>query len=91
MNTLRQRMKQDLELRGLAPKTQTCYLRAVRQLAEYFKKSPLDITEEDLRDYFLYLKNEKKLSRSTCTQALCGIRFFYETTLGREWKFFELV
>jgi site-specific recombinase XerD len=91
MNTLRQRMKEDMELRGLAPRTQECYLRAVRQLAGHFQRSPTELNEEDFRAYFLHLKNEKKLSRSACTQALCGIRFFYETTMGREWKIFELV
>jgi integrase/recombinase XerD len=66
-------------------------LRAVRQLAKHFDKSPMDITEEDLRQYFLYLKNVKKAARSTCTQALCGIKFFFEHSLGKEWKTFELV
>jgi len=91
MTQLRQRMIEDLQLRGFAPKTQEAYLRAVRQLAVHFKKSPEDITEEDLREYFLYLKNVKRASRSTCTQALCGIKFFFQHTMGRDWKTFELV
>jgi hypothetical protein len=69
-------MSADMQLRGLAPKTQEAYLRAVRQLAEHYNKSPDQITEEELRDYFLYLKNEKKASRSACTIALCGLKFF---------------
>ena len=91
MTQLRQRMIEDLQLRGFAPKTQEAYLRAVRQLAKHFKKSPEDITEEDLRQYFLYLKNVKRASRSTCTLALCGIKFFFEHTLRRDWKTFDLV
>lgn len=91
MTQLRQRMIEDLQLRGFAPKTQEAYLRAVRQLAAHFKKSPEDITEEDLRQYFLYLKNVRQASRSTCTQALCGIKFFFEHTMGRDWKTFGLV
>jgi len=91
MTPLRQRMLQDMQLRGLAPKTQEAYATAVRQLADYFSKSPDQIVEEELRDYFLYLKNEKKVSRSTCTQALCGIKFFFEQTLQREWKTFDLI
>jgi site-specific recombinase XerD len=91
MTQLRQRMIEDLQLRGLAPKTQQAYVRAVRQLSDHFKKSPEDITEEDLRQYFLYLKNVKHASRSSCTQALCGIKFFFEHTLRRDWKTFELV
>lgn len=91
MSHLRQRMIEDMQLRGLALKTQEAYLRTVRQLAEYIKKSPEKLTEEDLRQYFLYLKNEKQVSRSTCTQALCGIKFFFEHTLKREWSTFDLV
>ena len=91
MTPLRQRMLEDMQLRGLAPKTQEAYVTAVRQLAEYYDKSPEFISEQELRDYFLFLKNEKKVARSTCTQALCGIKFFYEQTLQREWQTFDLV
>lgn len=58
---------------GEVTKTQEAYAKAVRQLADYYSKSPDQISEEELRNYFLYLKNEKQVSRSTCTQALCGI------------------
>lgn len=57
----------------------------MRQLAEHDHKSPARITEEELRDYFLSLKNVKHASRRASTIALCGIKFFYEHTLKREW------
>jgi site-specific recombinase XerD len=84
-------MIEDLQLRGLSKKTQDAYVRAVRQLAEHYGKSPDRISEEELRQYFLYLKNVKHASRSACTIALCGIKFFYQYTLKREWVTFELV
>jgi integrase/recombinase XerD len=62
------------------------YVRAVRQLVEHYHTSPARITEEEVRDYFLYLKNVKHYSRSASTIALCGIKFFYEHTLKREWS-----
>jgi site-specific recombinase XerD len=62
------------------------YVRAVRQLADHYHKSPDRITEEELRAYFLYLKNVKRYSRAASTVALCGIKFFYEHTLKREWS-----
>lgn len=49
MTELRQRMLEDLRLRGLAPRTQEAYVRAVRQLAAHFHKSPDQISEEELR------------------------------------------
>jgi len=85
MTPLRQRMIEDMQLRGLSPSTQRAYVQVVRQLAEYYGRSPDQITEEELRQYFLYLKNERQASRSTCTVAICGIKFFYEHTLKREW------
>ncbi|MEZ4512731.1 MAG: site-specific integrase, partial [Chloroflexota bacterium] len=91
MTPLREKMLADLQLRGLATKTQEAYIRAVHQLAAHFDKPPDQITEEELRTYFLYLKNERQLSRSSQTIALCGIKFFYQHTLHREWKIFELV
>lgn len=91
MTNLRQRMIEDLQLRGLSERTQVAYVRAVRQLAEHYGKSPDQISEEELRQYFLYLKNEKQASRSTIRVALCGIKFFYEHTLRRDWPTLTLI
>jgi len=88
---LRQKMIEDMQLRSFAAKTQQAYLLAVSQLARHYHKSPDQISEEELRQYFLFLKNEKHAARSTCTIALCGIKFFFQYTLGKEWKTFELV
>ena len=85
MTPLRQRMIEDLQLRGYSDSTQRLYVNAVRQLCEHYGQRPGRITEEQLRDYFLYGKNVKKWSRSTSTVALCGIKFFYENTIKRPW------
>jgi site-specific recombinase XerD len=85
MNALRQKMLEDMQLRGLALRTQEAYINAVFQLSKRLKKSPDQINEEELRDYFLYLKNEKRVAESTFSIALCGIKFFFEHTLGKEW------
>jgi len=84
-------MLEDLQLRGLAPKTQQCYVAAVRQLAHYYRRSPDQLSDEELRQYFLYLRNEKKVAESTFRIHLYGIRFFYERTLTRPWPVFDLV
>ena len=91
MTPLRQRMVEDMQLRGLSEKTQEAYVRAVRQLAEHYGKSPAQISEEELRQYFLYLKNDKQVSPSTFTVALCGIKFLFQHTLRREWPTLDLV
>jgi hypothetical protein len=67
-----------MQLRGFSARTQECYAAAVGQLAQHFHTSPDQLSEEHLRQYFLYLANEKKVARATATIALCGIKFFYE-------------
>lgn len=91
MTPLRQRMIEDLELRGYSERTQQAYVSSVRQLAAHYAKSPDCITEAELRDYFLYLKESKKLARASITIALCGIKFFYQHTLDRDWQIFDIV
>jgi site-specific recombinase XerD len=83
-------MVEDMQLRGLSEKTQVAYVGAVKQLAEHYGKSPAEMAEEELREYLLYLRNEKGVAASTFGVALCGIKFCYEQTLRREWPLFEL-
>ena len=91
MSILRERMIQDMQLRGFSPRTQQAYARAVRKLAEHYQKSPDLVTDEELRQYFLYRTNVSRWSRVACTIALCGIKFFYEQTLKRDWTTVGLV
>ena len=91
MSDLRQRMIEDLQLRGMSARTQESYVQAVGQLVKYCKCSPDTISDEQLRQYFLYLKNEKKYSGSTSTVALCAIKFFFENTVKREWPTLSFV
>jgi integrase/recombinase XerD len=91
MTALRKRMIECLQLRGLSERTQEMYVRAVRQLAEHDRKSPDLISEDELRHYFLSIKNVKQYSRSASTIALCGIKFFFEQTLHRDWTTLHFV
>jgi integrase/recombinase XerD len=91
MTTLRRRMLEDLQLRGLAPRTQQCYVEAVKHLTQYYRRAPDQISEDELRQYFLFLINDKKVAESTFRIHRYGIRFFYERTLQRPWPVFDLV
>jgi integrase len=84
-------MLEDMQLRGLSARTQECDVAAVRQLADHFHTRPDRLTEEELRQYFLYLANDKKVARATATIALCGIRFFDEQTLKLPWTTLRFV
>lgn len=87
VSPLRQRMLEDMELRGFSVRTQNSYVHSVAKLSRYFdNRSPDQLSDEELRRYFVYLKCERKLSRQTVTIALCGIKFFYQTTLKRDFS-----
>jgi site-specific recombinase XerD len=80
-----------MQLRGLSERTQETYIRAVRQLAEHYDVSPDHLTEEEVRQYLLFLHTKRRLSRASCTIALCAIKFFYERTLQRQWAILDIV
>ncbi len=91
MTELRRRMKEDLQLAGYSPRTVASYIDTVRVLAKYYHRSPDLLTEDEIRQFFLYMINERKSSASSITVYLCGIKFFYETTLKRTWQIFDLI
>jgi integrase len=79
---LRQRMLEDMHLRKLEPKTQTCRVRAVRRLAEFLKRSPDTATAEDLRLFQLHLVDQGT-PPITLNATLTGLTFFFGGTVGR--------
>jgi integrase/recombinase XerD len=91
MTELRRRMKEDLQLAGYSPRTQKSYIDTVRVLANYYHRPPDLINEDEIRQFFLHMINERKSSASSITVYLCGIKFFYETTLKRTWQVFDLI
>jgi site-specific recombinase XerD len=86
MSTLRQKMIQDLQLAGLSDGTQDRYVRLVRQLADHYHTPPDQLTEQQLREYFLYLKNEKRYAAGTLRGVYAALKFFYTKTAPREWS-----
>ena len=72
MTPLRQRMIEDMQLAGYSARTQEAYVGAVSQLFGHFKCTPAQLSEEQLREYFL-LANERKVSRPTATIESRGV------------------
>jgi len=91
MTPLRQRMISDLQLAGYSAATIKSYVGVVSQLARYWKRPPDQIDDEQVRCYLLHLIEERKVSRSTLTVHLCGLRALYAKTLKRELGTFDLV
>jgi integrase/recombinase XerD len=82
ISPLRQRMIEDMRLRKLSEKTQSGYLRWVKDFARFLKRAPDTATAEDLRRYQLHL-SDSGVSRISLNAAVTALRFFFEITLGR--------
>ena len=94
MQTLTDRMGEDMRLRGFALKTQQSYRGAVTGLATHFARSPdtLDtLSEDELRAFFLHVVSTRQVSRRTLVVYRSGIRFLYEVTLQRTWPVFDVL
>lgn len=85
---LRQRMIEEMELAGLTPRTQQTYIYAVKKLAAHFRRSPDQLTEEEVRSYILDLK-ARGVARGTFKTNYHGIRFLLRHTLGHDWDLFS--
>jgi len=88
MSELRSRMTRDLQLAGLNEGTQLLYLRAVRQLAAYYMVSPDRLSERQVEDYILYVRDELGVAKGTFEPLVAGLKFFYRQTLGCDWPLF---
>ena len=80
--TLRERMGQDLVLRGMAPRSRESYIGAVYGLAKHYRRRPDRLSVEEVQKYLYHLMEERKLAWSSCNVALSGLRFFYGVTMG---------
>src|SRR5437867_11607586 len=83
MSKLRQQLIQELVLRGYSPRTQEAYVSVVYHLAEYYRRAPDQLSDQQIKDYLFYLADTKKLSASSRNQATSALRFFYAYVLGR--------
>ena len=82
MSELRTRMIRDMTVRGFAPRTHKAYIAAVVKLAKHYRRSPDQLTNDEVQNYLAQLIQERKLSWSTCSQAANAFRFLYHVTLG---------
>lgn len=83
MGQLRDRMYQDLKLRGYKPKTITEYLRWGRLFAGYHRRSPEEMGEPEVRAFLMHLLEDKRARPASHKMAVAGLRFLYSVTLGR--------
>ena len=91
MTELRRRMIEDMELHGLTAGTQSTYLEAIKNLARHYNRPPDQISEQEIRDFIVYLTKTKRLGSSTVRVYLYAIKFLYQKTLNKQWRSLELI
>ncbi|MEZ6137068.1 MAG: site-specific integrase [Pirellulaceae bacterium] len=85
LNRYISRMAKDMKIRNMAQSTIDSYTWHVTKFCEFFDSPPEDLGPEEIRQYQLYMIEQKKSSWSSFNQAVCGLRFLYEVSLKRHW------
>jgi integrase/recombinase XerD len=86
-----ERSMRALQLAGMSEPTQKGYTRSVRMLVDFYKKTPDQVSEQELQDYFLHRKNVDKWSPATLRICYSGIKFFFINVLKRQWHTLKLI
>jgi integrase/recombinase XerD len=82
ISPLRQHMIEDMTVRSFTAKTQSDYIRSVRNLAPFLVRSPDTATAEDLRRFQLHL-TETGMSICNRNRIMTGVKFLFRVTLRR--------
>ncbi|MBW2183111.1 MAG: site-specific integrase [Deltaproteobacteria bacterium] len=85
MGKLRNRMEEDLNLKGLSDNTQRKYLSEAKRFSAHFMKSPEQMGTEEIREYLLHRLKNDGVSGSTMGCIYSALKFLYTVTLGRPW------
>ena len=85
-----QRFAEDLKLSGKSPRTQQSYCRALRKFIEFLGHSPEQATEDQLRNYLLFVTEKKQWSSSTVNVTLQALKLYFRITCPRDWPVLKL-
>lgn len=85
------RFKQDLQFNDLEERSQESYCRAVRKFSEFLKREPDTASEDDLRNYLLFIKNDLNWAASTINVAQQGLKKFFRITCPQTWPTLKLL
>jgi integrase/recombinase XerD len=80
---LRERMIEDMRIRGMGDKAQQAHIRAIKDFARFLKRPPDTATPDDLRAYQLHMTNAG-VTPTTFNARIVALRFFFGATCGRE-------
>ena len=84
--------QQLVELKDYRPATKKEYVRYVCKLAEHFQCDPATLTENQIREYFLFLRQHKHYKHSPMKAAKYSLRAFYlDCVKVQGWTVFQEV
>jgi integrase/recombinase XerD len=86
MTPLRQRMIEDMRIRNFAATTQRSYIHYVAQFALYFHRPPAELDLEAVRQYQVFLTQERNLSPQSVNTFISAVQFLYLVTLEMPWE-----
>ena len=81
MGALRTKMIEEMKLRNFSPRTEQSYVSAMIGLVKHHRRSPDQLTQDEIRSYLLHLQ-ERGRSPSSRNVAISGMKFFYHRILG---------
>ena len=84
MGKLKERMQNELRIRGYSDRTVILYLDHMKRFVKYFKKSPDLLGPEEIYQYQSHLV-KRDVSWCTFNQSVCSLRFFYNRVLRKNW------
>ena len=85
------KLDEDLKLSGYAKRSRQSYVRAVRQLYNFWSVPLEEIEEQHVREYWLHCKDELDWAGATMRISYSGIKFFFQHTLRRDWETLRLL
>lgn len=82
ISPLRRRMIEDMTVRGFGEKTQSDYIRHVKNFTIFLGRAPDTATGEDLRAYQLH-QRQHSVQPPTMNSTVAALRFFFTTTCNK--------
>ena len=86
MTPLRQRMIEDMQRCNFSEETQRNYIHYIAEYARHFKVSPDQLAPEAIREYQLFLTNDRKMSAQSVNCFTAAAKFLYQITLEMPWS-----
>jgi len=86
MSVLKNKMIQQMQLKGYSTSSIQNYTKCIEGLANYYKTPPDLLSIEQVRNYIHFNLIEKKLSKSWVNQIVSALKILFCDILKREWS-----